>query len=561
MNNPNNTPIEPVQPEDINPSEASPFEDTAPRSYIAAGIVAALGIVLLCVIGVAILSSGALSARPTPTLTPSNVPRLDVIGNIAPNALVEVHGINFAPNERVEIFVAFVPGASFNQFTKIGEAQTSNDGTFTLAGLKLPADSNFQGTIYIVGRGVSSGFSPVEPISTGNTPDFTVTVPVNPTDTLTPIVSDTPLPGTPTDTPAPEPPTDTPEPPEPTNTPDAGAVGVWIGRYYDNPDLSEPPVFVRYDANLNFNWHNGSPGNGIPNTYYSMSWTRNEDFKSTDNYVFTLTVDDGARVYLDDELIINEWHIGGARTVSVGHGVTKGIHAMRVEYFQASGNAQISLSWVVKYTGWIGRYYNSPDLSGPLILKRDDADINFDWGAGSPAPEVNPDYFSVDWIRTLNFPIAGDYNFTAVVDDGVRVYIDGNSTPVLDNFDASGSTTINGTAHLSAGKHTLEVQYVERTGLAKIQLTWAPVVVVPTPSLTTTPIPPSLTPGPPTDTPMPTLTPGPPTDTPIPTPTRTPKPTRTPTPTRTPVPPTLTPTPSLTPTPTSTSTPTITPTP
>ena len=494
MNNPNNTPPELIEPEDLNNPPPEPaIEETTPRSYIIAGIVAALGIVLLCVIGVAVLSSGALSPRPTPTPTPGNVPRLDIIGTLAPNTPLEVHGVNFAPNERVEIYVAYTPGASFNQFIKIGEAQASADGSFRLVGMKFPPSDDFHGTLYIVGRGISSGFSPVEAITQDVTMPATTSIPINATATPEPLASSTPLPGTPTNTPEPATPTDTVEPPTPTpaDTPDAGAVGVWIGHYYDNPDLSEPAVFVRYDPNLSFNWHTGSPGGGIPNTYYSVSWTRNENFKSTDNYIFTLNVDDGARVYLDDELIINEWHIGGARTVAIGHGVLKGVHALRVEYFQTTGNAQISLSWGVKYNGWIARYYNSPDLSGPLALKRDDADINFDWGAGSPAPEVNPDQFSVDWTRTVNFPAAGNYVFTAVVDDGVRVYVDGKSTPVLDNFDASGSTTINGSVHLGAGKHTLEVQYVERTGLGRIQLTWA----------LEAPPPPPPPPPPPTDVP------------------------------------------------------------
>jgi hypothetical protein len=251
-----------------------------------------------------------------------------------------------------------------------------------------------------------------------------------------------------------------------------------------------------------------------------------------------LTVDDGARVYVDDQLIINEWHNGGARTVTAGRGITKGQHQLRVEYYEATGNAQVSLSWAVGYTGWVGRYFNAPDLSGALVLKRDDANIDFNWGFASPAPEVNPDNFSVDWTRTVNFPVAGTYVFTAEVDDGVRLYIDGNPTPVFDNFSSSGSRVIVGNRALSAGNHALELQYAERTGEAKIKFTWSQLIVPPTTTYTPLPPTPTHTPLPPSDTP-------PPTPVPLPTETATELPTAAPPPTDT-----STPTSTVTPSPT-----------
>jgi len=344
----------------------------------------------------------------------------------------------------------------------------------------------------------------------------------------------------------------------PPPTPDPNAIGMWYGKYYDNPDLADPPALIRMDPNLNFNWGPGSPDPHIPPDNFSVSLTRNESFRTTDNYVFTLTVDDGARVYLDGELFINEWRNGGARTVNVSRPVTRGLHQLRVDYYEATGNALISLSWAAKYLGWVGRYYNTPNLDGAIILKRDDLAIDFDWGYGSPASEVNPDNFSIDWTRNVAFPIASTYIFTAVVDDGVRIYIDGSPTSVLDNFDTNGSRTITGSVSLSAGVHAVEVQYVERTGQAKMQLSWAPVSAAPTPtsaitppSLTITPIPLTLTP---LHTPTPSSTSAPPsaTPTPSPTPSATQTPTASSTPTQTP---TATLTATATPTPTITAAP------
>jgi hypothetical protein len=532
MNNPNVTPNE---PQDVYMSAPTEIEEAAPRSYIAAGVVAALLIALLCIIGVAILSTGVLSARPNPTVAPDTLTRINVIGTIPVSGSFALHGENFVSSERLEIYVAFTAGATFDKFTKIGEAQAGTDGSFSIAGLNLPASPDNQGTVYLLARGDQSGFSPIVPITIGATPQPTITTTAtlssSATATLPPGTA-SPTPQEPTYTPTPVTPTN---PPTPTSTPDPNALGVWFGRYYDNSDLSDPPLFTRSDANLSFNWRSGSPRGDIPNDNFSVSWTRNENFKTTDNYIFTLTVDDGARVYVDDQLIINEWHNGGARTVTAGRGITKGQHQLRVEYYEATGNAQVSLSWAVGYTGWVGRYFNAPDLSGALVLKRDDANIDFNWGFASPAPEVNPDNFSVDWTRTVNFPVAGTYVFTAEVDDGVRLYIDGNPTPVFDNFGSSGSRVIVGNRALSAGNHALELQYAERTGEARMKFTWSQLIVPPTTTYTPLPPTPTHTPLPPSDTPPPTPVPLP-TETATNLPTAAPPPTDTATPTETPSP-------------------------
>ncbi|MCL4504513.1 MAG: PA14 domain-containing protein [Chloroflexi bacterium] len=543
MNNPNLTPTEPTEPQDMAAPATPELEQPAPRSYIAAGVIAALLVVMLCVLGVAILSSGVLGPRPTPTVAPSTLPRLDVIGVLTADAPFNVHGVNFAPGEHITIYAAFVPGATFDQYTKLADAMSLADGSFTLAGLKLPGNNKNGTTVYLVARGAVSGFSPIVPVKIGDVPVVTAPVSGDATQTLEALMSATVEPtmeGTivyaETVTPAPA--TDTPTP---SATPDPNAIGIWFASYYDNPDLSEPPALTRLDPNLNFNWRAGSPGPGIPSNAFSARWIRNENFKTTDNYLFTMTFDNGARLYVDDTLIINEWRNGGLRTVSGNHSITKGVHTIKVEYYHPSGNAQISIGWAVHYSGWVGRYYNTNNLSGPIVLKRDDVTtgdpfLQFDWGLGSPAPEVVPNYFSVDWTRTVNFPVAGTYVFTADVDDGARLYVDGNIAPVFDNFATSGSRTITGAATLSAGNHALELQFAQQTGLSHIHLSWAQLLLPPTPTPTAT------------QTPTPSNTP---TATMTPTPTHTATSTFTPTPTHTS---TNTPTPSSTPTATATHT-------
>lgn len=276
-----------------------------------------------------------------------------------------------------------------------------------------------------------------------------------------------------THTPPPPPP-----PPPPSPTPDPNAVGVWYAQYYANPDLFEPAAIRRYEPGnpyLNLDWRSVSPGAGVPPNGFSAVFTRIQDFPNADNYVFELTVDDGARVYVDGVLMIDEWRNGPLRTVQAARGLTRGMHIIRVEYYESTGNARVGLTWRSSYSGWRGRYYNNTDRSGQPVLIRDDSDpsggagLFYEWGFSSPAPEVAADNFSVDWQRALNFG-AGTYVFTAEVDDGVRVFLDG--TPLMDAYTSAGGKVITATRTLAAGAHSLQVQYVEYSGQARFRFFW-----------------------------------------------------------------------------------------
>lgn len=371
----------------------------------------------------------------------------------------------------------------------------------------------------------------------------------------------------------PPPVTGQPPPPLGSATPNPDANGVWYGQYFGNQDLSGAVLYDQNYNQLNVNWGGGAPGPGVPRNNWSAIFVRNENFGTTDNYQFNLTVDGGARVYVDNQLVRDEWFNGGLRQVTFSRGISAGTHTIRVEYYKATATARLTLTWKVGYTGWIGRYYNNTNREGQPALKRDDPDINFDWGFGSPAPEINADNFSVDWQRSLNL-VGGQYVFRFEVDDGVRLFIDNQL--VLDSYNVQGNRTVTATRSMSAGPHAFQVQYVEYTGQAKIRFTYDR-IEPPTPTASPTPVPVTVIvvtdtppPLPPTATPIvpatatptgfPTLPPPPsplPTNTPTGAPTLPPPPSPLPTATETatpPAPPSPTPTetpggpPSATPT-------------
>ena len=62
-------------------------------------------------------------------------------------------------------------------------------------------------------------------------------------------------------------------------------------------------------------------------------------------YRFFVTVDDGARLYLDDDLILDAWYLGAPRTRTVDVDVPEGNHRIKVEYFENTGGAILKVKW------------------------------------------------------------------------------------------------------------------------------------------------------------------------------------------------------------------------
>ena len=198
----------------------------------------------------------------------------------------------------------------------------------------------------------------------------------------------------------------------------------WKGEYFNNTSLTGSPVLVRDDASINFDWGVGSPAATVVADNFSARWTRTQSFDAG-RYRFVAQVDDGVRLWVNNQLIINQW-VNGNTTYTAEIDLPSGNVPIQMEYFESVGGAIARLSWI-KLSGsgdWTGQYFNNTTLTGTPVLTRNDSQINFNWGSGSPATGINSDNFSVRWTRIMNFA-AGRYRFTATSDDGVRVWVNG----------------------------------------------------------------------------------------------------------------------------------------
>jgi len=251
------------------------------------------------------------------------------------------------------------------------------------------------------------------------------------------------------------------------------ATGTWWGDYFDNATLSGSPVMSRTDEAVKFGWGDSSPAPGLPADNFSVRWVRDEWFAGG-TYRFEIYSDDGVRLWVGDQLVVDEWRDRWATPLVVDRYVAAGTYRVRVEYYEHTGDATISVAWhrLVGGATWRGEYFDNRELEGWPALVRDDRAVDFDWGTGSPDPAVPADDFSVRWTRRLGFD-AGTYRFLASTDDGVRVRVDG--ALVVDAWvDQMLPTTHTGDVYLAAGQHEVVVEYYEHGGEAAAHVWWEP---------------------------------------------------------------------------------------
>jgi hypothetical protein len=120
------------------------------------------------------------------------------------------------------------------------------------------------------------------------------------------------------------------------------------GDYYSGRNF-ENYVFTRIDNTIDFDWQSGSPDSRISENNYSVVWTGNIRINSGQRtYRFCTESDDGVRLWVDDQLIINNWTTHslvqncGDIVLTGGDG---NFFSIRLEYFEADGNATIRLLW------------------------------------------------------------------------------------------------------------------------------------------------------------------------------------------------------------------------
>ncbi len=119
-----------------------------------------------------------------------------------------------------------------------------------------------------------------------------------------------------------------------------------VAAYYDGLDFTGN-LRGRLDDNINFNWGTGSPWPSFDGNQFSVRWTGYlQSFYLNGVYEFQTFTDDGVRLWVNGQLIIDQWQDQGA-TEHTGTIYLAGdtVYSLVMEYYENSGSAIAQLTW------------------------------------------------------------------------------------------------------------------------------------------------------------------------------------------------------------------------
>jgi PA14 domain/Putative Ig domain len=136
-------------------------------------------------------------------------------------------------------------------------------------------------------------------------------------------------------------------------SPTATGTGL-LGQYYTNcsavytnaKNFNPTNLFLtRVDPVVDFNWTNGTSPN-LSNGTYTVRWTGQVQPQYSEIYFFDVNSDDGCRLWVNDQLLIDKWQTQSATDWTNAIYLQAGVrYDLRLDYFQTNGAAQAHLYW------------------------------------------------------------------------------------------------------------------------------------------------------------------------------------------------------------------------
>jgi hypothetical protein len=118
-----------------------------------------------------------------------------------------------------------------------------------------------------------------------------------------------------------------------------------LAEYFNNSDFTAS-AFTRIESYVDYNWGTGSPDPAINPGSYSVRWVGKVKAKYSETYTFTTVSDDGARLWVNGKLLVDNWVSHPATwdtgTIALVAGQQ---YDIKLEYYQSGGGSQISLQW------------------------------------------------------------------------------------------------------------------------------------------------------------------------------------------------------------------------
>jgi len=113
---------------------------------------------------------------------------------------------------------------------------------------------------------------------------------------------------------------------------------------WDNKDLSGEPKAVGVDPNIDINWGSGGPP-GVGGDQFSIRWSGFIIPKETGTYTLETSNDDGVRLWVDGQLLVDEWYDQVGKHPTPVEFEAGEVYDFRMEYYENGGQAKAKLRW------------------------------------------------------------------------------------------------------------------------------------------------------------------------------------------------------------------------
>jgi hypothetical protein len=130
-----------------------------------------------------------------------------------------------------------------------------------------------------------------------------------------------------------------------TYRPVTGTANGLSATYFDNLDFTGTAV-SRVDPTVDFTWASGAPVAGIAADTFSVRWTGQVEPPVTGTYTFYTVSDDGIRLWVNGQQLVNRWtnhapiEDSGVITLTAGQR-----YDIRMEFYENGGSATARLLW------------------------------------------------------------------------------------------------------------------------------------------------------------------------------------------------------------------------
>ncbi len=132
------------------------------------------------------------------------------------------------------------------------------------------------------------------------------------------------------------------------------------GEYFASREMAGEPL-VRLDPTIDFDWQRAAPWPDFPRNGFAVRWQGQLQAERSGNQLLHLLSDDRARLWLDGELLIDEWREHALQESTALVFLEAGRrYLVRIDYFENRGDARVQLSWshpehpksVIPSTAW-----------------------------------------------------------------------------------------------------------------------------------------------------------------------------------------------------------------